>query len=111
MINGQDIIRMVTDWLSTPVSAYFGSDYGCDLESLLLKAQSAPVADAFIAKLKRDIPVLSSLSQDQLSLYASNEGHERKRIYLGIGVINLDLNAINDKRKTATGDTFNVDAG
>lgn len=111
MIDGADIIEMITDWLNTPVNAYFGSDYGCDLESLLLKAQSAPVADAFIAKLKRDIPVLSGLSQDQLSLYATNEGHERKRIYLGIGTINLDLNTINDQRKTGTGDTFNVDAG
>lgn len=109
-ITRSDIIPMIEDWLSTPVNGFFGSSYGADLPSLLLSHQSAPVSDAFIAKLKTDIPILAQINQDQLALYAENNGFERKRIYLQVFDVAIDLNKVNDQIQS-DGGTFDVTAG
>ena len=53
-ITGADIQLMVRHWLHTPTYGYLGSDYGCDPKALLQNPQSIGVANAFIAKLKKE---------------------------------------------------------
>ena len=109
-IRTQDILPMIEDWLRTPVHTHFGSSYGADLASLLLRQLSAPIADEFLAKLKRDVPILAELSADQLSLVSENIGFEQKQIYLQLGQVAINLNDIADQQ-SAAGETFDVEAG
>ena len=109
-IRTQDILPMIEHWLKTPVNGYYGSGYGADLASLLLRPLSEPIADSFLAKLKRDIPVLARLSADQLSIVTGDIGFEQKQIYLQLGQVAINLNNIADQQRT-TGETFDVEAG
>ena len=86
MILPEHIIAMLNHWLQTPANGYFGSSYGADLNSLLLRPLSTPTADIFIQKLKRDVPILNDLD---LGISSSDAGFERKQIYLTIGTQKL----------------------
>ena len=99
---------MVAHWLQTPVNGYFGSGYGADLASLLLRPLSEPIADEFLNKLRRDVPIVAELTDDQLSIQSENVGFERKVIYLTIGRISINLNEVSER--VAAGETFDVDA-
>ena len=110
MILPEHIIAMLNHWLQTPVNGYFGSSYGADLASLLLRPLSRPLGDQFIAKLKQDIPILNELSSDQLELYSSNEGFERKIIYLRIADVKINLNQVAAQMQ-AGGETVDANAG
>ena len=48
MILPEHIIAMLNHWLQTPANGYFGSSYGADLNSLLLRPLSTATADIFI---------------------------------------------------------------
>lgn len=112
MIVTKHIIDMINDWLGTPPNAYFGSDYGCDINSLFLKPLGSIVANNFIDKMRKDLPILNMLNNDQLSLYTQPEGFETTIIFLQIGDVAINLNDVNDQRQTQqTGETFNVLAG
>lgn len=102
MITTDLIIDMLQHWLNTPAYSVFGTSYGCDTSQLLLTPLSAPVADEFIAKLKRDIPVLSQLSSDQLSIVAEQEGFEVRRIAIQLGNVLLDVGAPKNTLSTAS---------
>lgn len=91
MVTTDDVRAWVDHWLNTPVNGYFGSEYGADRASLLLNPLSATKADEFLAKLKRDIPLLATMSDDQLSIRAETEGFDAVRLYLQIGSILIDL--------------------
>lgn len=110
MITAQHVIQMINHWLKTPPNGYVGSSYGADLNSLLLKALTSNVADAFIAKMKQDLPLLQTLNSEQLALYSESEGFETTRIYLRVGDININLNKVNDQRQQPNGETFDVNA-
>jgi hypothetical protein len=93
MITTQKITNMLEHWLSLEAYSIFGSSYGADTSQLLLTPLSAPVANEFIAKMKRDIPILNQLSSDQLSIQSQTEGFEVRRIYIQFGEILIDLGA------------------
>ena len=78
-INAEDIQGMISHWLATPVNGYLGSDYGCDAKSLLQKALHSGIADAFIAKMKKDIPILSVIPQENISLFSIPEPPDKSR--------------------------------
>lgn len=61
-ITPDDIVGMVRHWLNTPVEAYLGSGYGSDAKALLQRplGDDAALSD-FVAKMRRDLPVLSVL--------------------------------------------------
>ncbi len=68
-ITGKDIQEMVRHWLDTPVGGYLGSDYGQDIKSLLQLAQSDGAPEAFLQKMRADIPALQALPTGSLNLY------------------------------------------
>ena len=110
MIDRKKIYAMLDHWFNSEINGYIGSEYGPDLNSLLLGPLDSPVANAFIAKMKNDIPILKQLSADELSLYSVNEGFETKVIYLKAGDVAINLNQIRDSRQSLQGETFDVDA-
>lgn len=107
MIQRNDLLAMVRHWLETPVNGYFGSGYGADLNALLLRPMSEPIADEFIDKMRRDIPVLNELSSDQLAILTEDDGFERKNLYLRIDTHTINLSDVVANMRGA----FNVDAG
>lgn len=96
MVTTDDVRAWVDHWLATPVNGYFGTGYGADRASLLLSPLSSVKADEFLSKLKRDIPLLATLSDDQLSIRAETEGFDTVRLYLQIGSILIDLGSESD---------------
>lgn len=92
-ITGDDIQAMISHWLNTPTNGYLGSDYGSDLKALLQRAQSDPrLANYFIAKLRREVPVLALLPAHQVGLYAVPEGLDRLRLTLEVAARTYALN-------------------
>ena len=107
MIEAKHVVDMVVHWLETPVNGYFGSSYGADLNSLLLKPLATDIADKFVQKLKQDIP---ALQQVDVSIYSQNIGFEQKRIFLEIGkVAVLNLNDVKQRENANTKQEY-VDA-
>lgn len=94
MLNKKDIQGMLNHWLTTKPNGYFGSDYGCPLQELLLKRQSEKVQDSFFAKMRKDIPIISKLENQQINLFEHNAGYERKNLYLQVGEVFLNLDNI-----------------
>lgn len=83
-ITGADIQAMITHWLNTPVNGYIGSDYGCDPKALLQNPQSIGVANAFIKKLKKDVPILAVLPSNSVNLYSVQRGVDGLDIVLEV---------------------------
>ena len=110
MIDAPMVRDMVIHWLSTPVNHYFGSSYGADLTTFLLKPLTTPSADAFLRKLKNDIPSLAELTDDQLSIQSENIGFDRVNVWLMIGRIAIQLQAPSIGQNNPEGATFRVDA-
>lgn len=83
-ITGQDILKMVWHWLNTPVGSYLGSDYGSDCKALLQNPQAVGIADTFLKKLKKDVPMLTILQQGSDNLYAIPNGIDKLTLVLDI---------------------------
>lgn len=84
-VTGEDIALMIDHWLHTPTGSYLGSNYGHDIASLLQRPNSEGAANGFLAKLRADVPVITSLPEGAFSMYAAPDGLDRLSIYLSIG--------------------------
>lgn len=111
MITAKTILDMVGYWLNHPVNGKYGSDFGAPIYELLMTPLDARVADSFINKMKKDIPILSELNSDQLALYSETEGFETVHIYLNIMNVPIDLNQVAERlSKPVTGETYDINA-
>lgn len=90
-ITSAEIIDMVRHWLATPAGAYLGSDYGSDAKALLQSPQSSPLADKFLAKLKRDVPILAALPANSIQMYAAPSGADRLSITIEVAGVSLNI--------------------
>lgn len=90
-ITGTEIVGMVRHWLSTPIGGYLGSDYGSDTKALLQNPHNVVLADKFLAKLRRDVPVLAALPSSSVNLYASPSGIDRMDIVLEVAGVAIIL--------------------
>lgn len=108
MIESGDVKAMVTHWLNTPPNGYFGQGYGADVRNLLLRDLSQDNADALLKKLRRDIPLLNQLSDDQLSITTTQADFDKLYVYLVIGTISISLGE--SDTKTVDQDYYNVRA-
>lgn len=110
MIDRLAVLAMINHWLNHDPNAFFGSSYGAPITSLFMKALTAPIANAFIEKMKLDLPVLSMFSSDAISIYQENKGFEQKKIIMVVGDLPpIDLSAY--RTQSTIGDTFDVNAG
>ena len=85
-ITGLNVQNMISDWLATPTNGYLGSSYGQDLPSLLQQPLSAGVgADAFLAKLKVDVPILQIMPANSVNLFSVPTPPDKLDIVLQVG--------------------------
>lgn len=83
-VNGEEVQGMVGHWLSTPTNGYLGSSYGNDAPSLLQKPNAAGLGDAFLAKLTKDVPLLSALPGGAVNLYLERVGNDSNRLVINV---------------------------
>ena len=91
MIDTQKIKAMIDHWLATPPNGYFGQSYGADVRNMLLRELNTDNADGFLAKLRRDIPLLNQLDDSQFSINVVTEGYDKLYVYLKVGGVNIEL--------------------
>jgi len=91
-LNATQLQSMVQHWLATPACAYLGSPYGHNLAALLQQPmQGHGGADAVIAKLREDIPVLAALPPETINIYATDLGNQPHRLLLEIAGQSIPL--------------------
>lgn len=83
-ISKKDIIDMIQHWLATPPNGYLGDGYGADLKSLLQSPMTYGIADALLAKMRIDIPLVAALPSSALNVYAVDEGPDKRIIYIDV---------------------------
>lgn len=83
-VTGTDVQSMIGHWLKTPVNGYLGSSYGQDTKALLQQPQATGEANAYIAKLRVDVPVLDLLPSNAVNLYGLHSGVDRLDIVLEV---------------------------
>lgn len=93
MIRGVDIQAMVAHWLATPVYGYLGSDYGADLLALLHTPQASGIADGFIAKMVKDLPVLSMLPAGSINVFSRPRGDDGLDLFIDVAGMLIPLGA------------------
>lgn len=90
------LFRMIAHWVGTKPFTYLGSTYGAPTEDLLQKPLSSPIGDAYLAKMREDIPVLGRLPAGVISLYAENNGMDRKNLYIDINGSAVSIENLGD---------------
>jgi hypothetical protein len=83
-ITSKDIQGMVGHWLDTPVGAYLGSNYGQDAKAPLQRPQADGVPEAFIQKMRQDIPALQTLPAGALNLYSVRTPPDRVDLFIDV---------------------------
>jgi len=83
-ITGTEIHAMVEHWLRIQVNGYLGSDYGQDIKALLQLPLADGAADAFLAKMREDIPALQALPAGALNLYSVETPPDRQDLIIEI---------------------------
>lgn len=78
------ISTQIKHWLSCMPNGYLGSDYGIDLRQYLHKPISRFEADAIIAKMRVDIPILNILPENSINIYSIVE-NDQVNIYINVG--------------------------
>lgn len=92
MITAEHIRQMIIHWLDTPPNGFFSQSYGADAKAMLLRELSADTADDFLDKLRRDIPLIGTLDEDQLSISIETIDFDKLNVVLSIGDIDIQLN-------------------
>ncbi|MDR0996655.1 MAG: hypothetical protein LBL69_03210 [Zoogloeaceae bacterium] len=86
-----DIQNMVQHWLGTPVGGYLGSDYGQDVKSLLQRPHADGAPDAFLRKLRADVPVLDALPAGSLNLFGLPRPPDRLDLVIEVAGQAIDI--------------------
>lgn len=98
-LNTDLLFRMIAHWVGTRPYTYYGSTYGAPTEDLLQKPLSSPIADAYLAKMREDIPVIASLPPGTINMYTSNDGLDRKTIFIEINGSYVSLADLGDVQR------------
>ncbi|WP_426237526.1 hypothetical protein [Pseudomonas sp. TWP3-2] len=95
-LNTDLIFRMIAHWWATKPNTYLGSTYGNPVEEMLQKPLNSPLADWFLAKLLKDIPVLGAFPAGTINLYASSEGVDIKTVHIEVAGRMLSLSDLSE---------------
>jgi hypothetical protein len=90
-ITPADIQEMVSHWLATPLNGYLGSGFGQTVTDLLQTPLRTGQADAVIAKLRRDVPILGALPRGTINLFSIPEGPDKLRIFINVNGTEVDV--------------------
>jgi hypothetical protein len=93
-ITPDEIVDMVRHWIYTPPNAYYGSDYGQDLQSLLQNPILSNEADLLVNKIKADIPILEVIP-NSVNIYLEEVPERPDASKLFIEVLGTAIDAAN----------------
>jgi hypothetical protein len=79
-----DIEAQIQHWLSTEVDGYLGSTYGTTIRELLQNPFGAGLANAFLAKMRADIPLLTMLPANAVDLSYVDQGPDKRTIMISV---------------------------
>jgi hypothetical protein len=108
VIDAANIKDMINHWLATPPNGYFGQSYGADVRTVLLRQLNSDNADNLLRQVRRDIPLLDSLNDSQLSIDVQASGTDSLYVYLMVGNIAIALGE--SKTETSDQDYYDVRA-
>lgn len=81
-ITASDLQGMISHWVNTPPNGYLGSGYGAPTKDMLQMPQKTGLADAFLAKLRVDVPLAGALPAGAVNMYAVDEGPDKRSFYI-----------------------------
>jgi hypothetical protein len=79
-----DIEAQIQHWLSTEVDGYLGSTYGSPIRELLQNAFATGLADAFLAKLRGDVPLLTLLPANAVDLSFVDTAPDKRQLFISV---------------------------
>lgn len=95
-LNTDLLFRMIAHWAATRPGTYYGSTYGSPADDLLQKPLSSPIADAYLAKMREDIPVIAALPPGTINMHSDHNGIDRRAIYIEINGSYVSLSELGD---------------
>jgi len=81
-ITATELQGMVTHWAGTPPNGYLGSSYGADTLSMLQTPMKTGLADAYLKKLRVDVPLVGALPPGAVNVYAQDQGPDKRTIFI-----------------------------
>jgi hypothetical protein len=95
-INASRIMQMIAHWLDTPVNGYLGSTYGAPVEELIQKPRNSALANAFLAKMKADLPILAAMPAGSVSIYFQDvtDRNDAKKLIIQVGDVTLTVDEL-----------------
>lgn len=90
-LTATDLQGMVSHWLGCPPNGYLGSSYGSAVEELVQTPMEGQSADALIAKLRADIPIVGRLPQEAVNVFAEREEPDRLKLFIQVGAAEVEL--------------------
>lgn len=79
-----DIEAQIRHWLSTQVDGYLGSTYGSPILELLQNPFASGLADAFLAKMRTDIPLLTLLPANAVDLSYVDTAPDKRLLLISV---------------------------
>lgn len=113
MITAQQLVAMFIYWFNTPCNSIFGQSFGADRTDLFLRPEDAPIADDFLNKLRRDMPIFAQLNSEQLTIEVEHQGFDVVMIYVRILGVLVELGKPTNNNlgnNALSGETFDVNA-
>lgn len=86
-MTAQEVQEMVAHWLRCPVNGRLGSGYGSTLSDALMTPISEGAADAALAKLREDIPIVGALGSGAVNMYSQDVGPDRIQVVIDVAGI------------------------
>lgn len=81
-ITATELQGMVTHWAGTPPNGYLGSSYGADTLGMLHAPMKTGLADAYLNKLRVDVPLVGAMPPQALNMYAEDTGPDKRTIFI-----------------------------
>lgn len=81
-INASDLQSMISHWLATPPNGYLGSGYGAPTNDMLQTPMRTGLADAYLTKLRIDVPLAGALPPGALNVFYLDRGPDRREFYI-----------------------------
>jgi hypothetical protein len=99
-INGAELQDMIRHWLNTPPNGYLGQDFGSDAMSLLQNPMRGGLADAFIGKMRKDIPLIGALPASAVDIYFREVpgSNDTKQLIIRVGDTQVTVDNIDASR-------------
>ncbi len=94
-LSPERIAAWIRHWLNTPPEAYLGTGYGFDGSALLMRSLGEGSADALIAKMRADIPLLASLPSGAVTVLAESQPPDTLKltIVIGAAIVSASVNS------------------